>query len=329
MRPPSLLPLLLPLGGLSGLAQARINWDIFEYGVVPTFKWSRPFPDDGSNPGGFHVHCRHSKTFSAKMYKLRDLTEPPPTGLAPWKIGIEDFLRKRDYVGSWDGVDHKDLDREIVVMDWLDVPFEVRAWIEEQQSDTSEANDKKWLFGVFRKPQSEGEKVLRTVQPPKTAGTGAGTAATTATQQQQEGSEATKEGGDDDKGDSGPEVADKDKIVVFPAGAIYEILPLWVANGSGCERDFNNLAKYKSRAIDHAVLAWPIDHTKPQRDLGKRDITFKIEGMSVTESEDGKRARLMWEKMHRTIKRNERKQQREQRQKAKKELEKERVRDEL
>jgi hypothetical protein len=32
------------------------------------------------------------------------------------------------------------------------------------------------------------------------------------------------------------EVADKDKIVVFPAGAIYEILPLWVAQGSGCER---------------------------------------------------------------------------------------------
>jgi len=236
MRPPSLLPLLLPLGGLSGLAQARINWDIFEYGVVPTFKWSRPFPDDGSDPGGFHVHCRHSKTFSAKMYKLRDLAEPPPTGLAPWKIGIEDFLRKRDYVGSWDGVDHKDLDREIVVMDWLDVPFEVRAWVEEQQRDTSEANDKKWLFGVFRKPQSEGEKVLRTVQLSKTSGTGAGTAATTATQQQQEGSGVTKEGGDDDKDDSGPEVADKDKIVVFPAGAIYEILPLWVANGSGCER---------------------------------------------------------------------------------------------
>jgi hypothetical protein len=93
--------------------------------------------------------------------------------------------------------------------------------------------------------------------------------------------------------------------------------------------DFNNLAKYKSQAIDHSVLAWPVDHTKPLRDLGKRDITFKIQAMSVTETEDGKKARLMWEKMHRTIKRNERRQQKEEREKAKKELKEGRVRDEL
>jgi cytochrome c-type biogenesis protein CcmH/NrfG len=51
--------------------------------------------------------------------------------------------------------------------------------------------------------------------------------------------------------------------------------------------------------------------------------------MSVTETEDGKKARLMWEKMHRTIKRNERRQQKEEREKAKKELKEGRVRDEL
>jgi hypothetical protein len=33
------------------------------------------------------------------------------------------------------------------------------------------------------------------------------------------------------------DVPDKDKIAVFPAGAMYEILPLWVAKGSGCERE--------------------------------------------------------------------------------------------
>lgn len=93
--------------------------------------------------------------------------------------------------------------------------------------------------------------------------------------------------------------------------------------------DLNNLTIYRSQGIEHSVLAWPVDHTKPQRDLGKRDITFKIEAMSVTETEDAKRTRLMWERMHRTIKRNERKQQREKRQKAKKELEEQRVRDEL
>lgn len=77
------------------------------------------------------------------------------------------------------------------------------------------------------------------------------------------------------------------------------------------------------------MLAWPIDHTKPHRDLGKRDITFKIEAMSVTETDVGKQSREMWEKMHRMIKRNERRQQREEREKAKKEMKGGRVRDEL
>lgn len=93
--------------------------------------------------------------------------------------------------------------------------------------------------------------------------------------------------------------------------------------------DFNNLAKYKPQAIDHSILAWPVDHTRPHRDLGKRDITFKIEALSVTETDDGKKSRLMWEKMHRMIKRNERKQQREDRAKAKQDMHEGRVRDEL
>jgi hypothetical protein len=93
--------------------------------------------------------------------------------------------------------------------------------------------------------------------------------------------------------------------------------------------DFNNLAKYKPQAIDHAVIAWVVDHTKPHRDLGKRDMTFTVEAMSVTESEEGRHARLMWEKLHRTLKRNERRQQREERLKARKEMEEGRVRDEL
>jgi hypothetical protein len=100
-----------------------------------------------------------------------------------------------------------------------------------------------------------------------------------------------------------------------------------LTDGAG---DLNNLAKYKPQAgEDHTVLAWPVDHTKPQRDIGKRDITFKIEALSVVETDEGKRARQMWEKMHRTIKRNERRQQREEREKAKKDIKKEWVRDEL
>jgi hypothetical protein len=89
------------------------------------------------------------------------------------------------------------------------------------------------------------------------------------------------------------------------------------------------LAKYRPDAVDHSVLAWPVDHNKPQRDIGKRDITFKIEAMAGIETEDGKRARLMWEKLHRTLKRNDRKIKREERQKAKKEMEEGRLKDEL
>ncbi len=51
--------------------------------------------------------------------------------------------------------------------------------------------------------------------------------------------------------------------------------------------------------------------------------------MSVSETADGKQSRLMWEKMHRAIKRNDRKQKREEREKARKEMGEGRVRDEL
>jgi len=58
-------------------------------------------------------------------------------------------------------------------------------------------------------------------------------------------------------------------------------------------------------------------------------MRFRIEALSVTETEDGKKARLMWEKLHRTVRRNERRIQKEERLKARKELESGRVRDEL
>ncbi|KAK3400935.1 hypothetical protein B0T20DRAFT_157125 [Sordaria brevicollis] len=283
-------------------ALAGINWDIYEYGVVDTFKWSRPFPDDGTDPGGFHVNCRAEGTFHAKMYKLSDLPAEPPGGLSPWHDAIEDFLGRRSFMGSWDGVDHKGHDREIVVMEYADVPEPVRDWIEEQQRDTNETNDSKWMFAVFRKPKNGTDIVAGTVEPSPTA-----EAADAPTQQ----------------------IPIGDKIVVFPAGAVYEILPLWVSKGSKCERELNNLSKYKPQAIDHSVLAWVMDHTKPKRDLGKRDITFKIEAMAVTETDEGKHTRLMWERMHRTIRRNERRIQREERQKARKEIEEGRFKDEL
>lgn len=200
---------------VSSAALAAINWDIYEYGVVDTFKWSRPFPDDGTDPGGFHVNCRAEGTFHAKMYKLSDLPAEPPGGLSPWHDAIEDFLGHRPYMGSWDGVDHKGHDREIVVMEYADVPEPVRDWIEEQQRHTSETNDSKWMFAVFRKPANETDRITGTLEPAST----------------EETTDAYK---------ASP-VSAKDKIVVFPAGAIYEILPLWVSKRSKCEREYRVL----------------------------------------------------------------------------------------
>jgi len=330
MKPPSLFfPLLLLPPAL-----ASINWDIYERGVVKSFRWSRSFPDDSSDPLGFDVHCRASATFHAKLYRLSDLPADPPAGLAPWREAIEDVLRRIDYLGSFDGVDHKDTDREIVVMEYTAVPEPVRNWIEEQQRVGEQEGDgykKQWYFGVFEKPKKEGDKVWNTVKPRPTAVEGGGEKVVV------------------------PVVRGEDKIVVFPAGAAYEILPLWVSKGSSCEREYfsglplgvvvltwngmgwliftgalSNLTKYKPQAEDDTILAWIMDHTKPDRDLGKRDIRFRVEALSVTETEDGKRTRLMWEKLHRTVRRNERKIQKEERMKAREEiLSGGRIRDEL
>ncbi|KAK3494283.1 uncharacterized protein B0T23DRAFT_334990 [Neurospora hispaniola] len=263
---------------------AATHWDIYGYGIVDTFRWSRPFPDDGTDPGGFLVNCRAEGTFHAMMYKLSDLLAEPPEGLSPWHDAIEDFLGRRSYLGSWDGVDHKGHDREIVVMEYADVPGPATDWIENQQRDTSKTDDGKWMFAVFRKPDNQTDKVTGTMKPALTR-------------------EAA------DAHEASP-ISAKDKIVVFPAGAIYEILPLWVSRSSKCE-------------------PWVTSHTKPRRDLGNRDITFKIEAMAVTETEEGKHTRLMWEKMHRTIRRNERRMQRGERQKVREELNEGRFKDEL
>ncbi|KAM7185104.1 hypothetical protein V8F33_012613 [Rhypophila sp. PSN 637] len=291
---------------------AGYNWDIIDHGVVETFKWSRPFPDDGSDPGGFHLNCREKRTLHAKMYKLKDLHDEPPLGLKPWAHAIQDFLSHRDYPGSWDGVDHKGQDREIVVMEYKDVPAPVRHWIEQQQLDEDQSNPNKWLYGVFEKPKGEGDVITATAPPH---------GQTTVTVNEH-GHEVQKM----------VEISDKNKIVVFPGSSVYEIAPLWVAHSSSCDRDFLDLSKYKHQAIDHCVIAWVTDHTKPHRDLNRRDMRFDVEAMLVTETDEGRYSRQMWEKMHRAVKRNQRRMDKEDRLRIKREMEMERsghIRDEL
>ena len=193
-------------------AVGATNWDVFEYGVVESFQRHKPFPDEGEEPMGFDLHCKADKTFHAKMYRLSDLSDSPPTGLAPWRSGIEDFLSHKPYPGSWDGVDHKGENREIVVMEYADVPEAVRTWIDQQQRNPNDTHGLKWWFGVFTKPKEENDLIYHTA-PPRPTAPAAG--------------EETYQA---------PPVPDKDKIVVFPGAAVYENAPLWVAEGSSCER---------------------------------------------------------------------------------------------
>ncbi|TPX15991.1 uncharacterized protein E0L32_000325 [Thyridium curvatum] len=305
MRPTSAA---LCLVANAALAAAFTNWDLLTHPVVPGFRWQLPFPDDGTHPGGYDVPCQHTETFRAKAYRLGDLRREPPRGLAPWADALDVFLAHREYPGSWDGVDHGGDSRELLVMEYADVPPAVRGWVELQAAGQGA---EQFLFGVFEKPRGQADKVRGTVRVKPTTTTAAAAAAA-------EGEEPWRE------------IPDQDKIMVFAPAAVYPILPLWVAKGSKCEGEFVDLAKYKRQVEDNAVVAWPISFTKPEGDEPNRDASFTIKAMHVTETDHGKTMRLMWEKLHRTVRRSERKLQKEQRAAAARDLRDDtRVRDEL
>jgi hypothetical protein len=167
--------------------------------VVPGFKWSDPYNGDGaalpSVPSGFRATCETVATFAATEHLLRDLKKPLPLGLSPWAESLKTFFGGRPYPGSWDGADISGLTREVIVMEYKAVPKAVRDWIDEKRQE-EEGNDK-YLFGVYGKPRKSNEKILR----------------------------QAKIG----------EHEDHEKIILFAPGALYEILPLWVAEGSGCD----------------------------------------------------------------------------------------------
>lgn len=179
-------------------AASAFNWDVLSHPIVKGFDWVRPFPDDGLPPGGFDVPCQAIATFKAHQHKLSDLKKAE----SPWAGVVESMINGHMYAGSWDGVDHKHDKREVIMMEYTDVPQPVLDWIDAQQHDSE--NGKPWLFSVYEKPRPDTGDGPRGGEPKW----------------------APAKGGD---------VRDEDKVLVFPAGAIYEILPLWVAKGSTCE----------------------------------------------------------------------------------------------
>ncbi|SPO07107.1 uncharacterized protein DNG_09801 [Cephalotrichum gorgonifer] len=196
---------------------------------LSSFKWTYPFTDEAMT--GWTASCTAVKAFSAREYTLHDLANPFPKGLGAWVDGLKGFFSGREYPGAWGGWDKHLHDRTIVYMEYEEVPLRVREWIEEQERGDLAG---KGLFAVFEKPAA-GEK-------------GEG---------EREGKEGSVIGETVKVGEVVDRSGDGGKVVMFAPGALYEILPLWVADGSDCQDVLLDLSNYQPTHADGAVVAWP------------------------------------------------------------------------
>lgn len=152
----SLSPLLL-----AAVVSAAHHWDVYRIGTVDNFPWKNTMPADGGTLNGY-TSCRSETHFNATQYKLSDLHDPPPLGLAPWAATIDELLTSRFYPGSWQGVNYKGDQRDLVVMEYRDVPTAARAWVEEQLRD-EEMRLKRFLT-VVGKPRDGKEAVAEDLE---------------------------------------------------------------------------------------------------------------------------------------------------------------------
>ncbi|KAK3381823.1 hypothetical protein B0H63DRAFT_214299 [Podospora didyma] len=208
---------------------------------MENWKWSDPF--SGSRIRKLEAACEAERTFKASEYLLDDLSESPPLGLKPFFDALKKVFANREYPGSWDGIDPHGYDRNLLKMEYVDVPIKVREWIEEQERSDGPG---KGLFAVYEKPVSDDDVVRNTVRIPATPIFAA------------------------------LRPLDKKKVVIFAPGALYETLPLWVAEGSDCADAFQDAVKYTAKPADGSVVAYPTKKTKADRKAGKRDMEFTI-----------------------------------------------------
>lgn len=190
--------------------------------LMTNWSWPNPFPSDPNNPRitisseseasaptRFLATCSSQRTFKATEYLLDDLQELPPQGLIPWVEALRKVFTNRQYPGSWDGIDPHGYDRNMLMMEYSDVPEKVKEWIENEE--WTEDGKGKGLFAVLAKADvDKGEKIVAT--------------ATSLRKKP-----ATKE--EEEEWRAG----DANRVVIFAPGAVYENAPLWVAEGSDCE----------------------------------------------------------------------------------------------
>lgn len=195
--------------------------------LIPNWPWRNPFADpnntritissesEASSPTRFVPTCSSQRTFRATEYLLDDLQELPPQGLIPWVEALRKVFTNRQYPGSWDGVDPHGYDRNMLMMEYVDVPLKVRRWIEEEE--WSETGKGKGLFAVLAKADVEkGEKIVETA---------------TSLREKKKPENEEEEEEEWRRGDGS-------RVVIFAPGAVYENAPLWVAEGSECEGRF-------------------------------------------------------------------------------------------
>jgi hypothetical protein len=239
---------------------------------VEDFKWTDPFANRKYKR--FAPACDAKQTFQAFEYELYDLSEEPPLGMGPFDDALKKVFNTREYPGSWGGWDKHQYDRNLLMMEYHDMPVKVREWIEDQERNDGEG---KGLFAVFNKP-AQGNKAHKTVSPPL----------------------AEKA--------AGLRPLDKKKLVFFAPGALYNILPLWVASGSGCEgtlcslgsfygwhwltpglpAQLSDLDNYDSKLVDGGVVAWPVKYTNADRKNDKREVEFTIQAQVLKAAESSK-----------------------------------------
>ena len=193
-----------------------INWDMVEHPIAESFKWQRPFPDDHETPMGFESHCNVLHQFHAKQFKFHEFHGPE---LRKWGDMLTDFYTRMPYPGHWDGVNEGGDNRDLMMMDWKDVPKHVQKWIEEQLL-SGKAEDNRWSYLIAPKNPDKGEeKVTKSIAL---------------------AAEPTMSPGENMEGQKRelvPKLKDKEKVLFFIAGAIYDILPLWVAKHAKCESE--------------------------------------------------------------------------------------------
>jgi len=197
------------LACVSAASAGFIHWGHHGEDVVKIHKGWGPFEGVDAVPHGFLSLCENTKSFKAKQFKKSDIHKNPPQGLRPWADAIDRFIESHEYPGHWKGDDEQGSQRDYIVMEYADVPKAVKDWLATHH-DRGFGDHRKWFFAVFQKPKG-GENITETLKPgPVPTSAPAGT--------------------QDDSS-----IPDKEKILFFAAGAIYEMLPLWVAQGSKCE----------------------------------------------------------------------------------------------